>query len=151
MTMTSINRFAVLVPVLVLACGGGRPAPQAGGIAADEPGPSLVVERFLQAANANDLNTMIQLFGTSDRRIDQLESVAKAQRRMYALASMLRHDDFQIQGQQIVPGRMSEAAEVRVRIRRGDIVTAVSHVVVRRRGGGWIIEWVDTEALVQRG
>lgn len=146
----SLKRMAVLLPVLVMACGGGRQASQPSGIAANEPGPSLIVERFLQAANSNDLTTMVTLFGTADRRIDQLESTGSAQRRMYALASMLRHDDFQIQGQEIVPGRMADAVEVRVRIRRGDRVTVVPHLVVRRKGGGWIIERIDTEALVQR-
>ena len=134
-----------VLAVLVAACGGGAsPAPQgpAGG-----PAPLLVVERFLQAANVNDLPTMTTLFGTADKTIDQLEPVSTAQQRMYVLASLLRHDDFVIQGQRVVPGRMNEATEVVVMLRQGSRQVVVPHLVVRRNAGGWIIEKIDVERL----
>ena len=130
---------------LVVACGGGSesqsPTPMGG------PAPQLVVERFLQAANTNDLVTMTQLFGTPDKGIVELDGESMAQRRMYVLASLLRHDDFVIQAQRVVPGRMEGATEVLVLLTQGDRQVIVPHLVVKRSGGGWVIERIDVERL----
>ncbi|HUG41551.1 MAG TPA: hypothetical protein VMM12_13770 [Longimicrobiales bacterium] len=139
---------SVVIAVLVGGCGGGAasgPAP----MPAEGPGPQLVVERFLQAANANDLPTMTTLFGTAAQRIDQLEPEAVAHRRMYVLASLLRHEDFRIEGQRVVPGRMDNATEVMVVIRQERREVSVPHLVVRRNTGGWIIEKIDVEKLTR--
>lgn len=124
--------------------GGGTPA-------SESPGPALLVERFLQAANANDLETMSQLFGTRDRTIVQLDGQTQAEERMYVLASLLRHDDWSIQGQRTVPGRMMDATELLVEIRRGDARAVTPILVVRRSRGGWIIERIDVEPLTTMG
>lgn len=113
------------------------------------PGPALAVERFLQAANANDLDTMMQLFGTADRSIAQIDGQARAERRMHVLATLLHHDDFAIVSQQGVPGRLQEATELDVRLTRGEKSVVVPHVVVRRQSGGWVIEKIDVEKLTQ--
>jgi hypothetical protein len=130
------------------ACGGGRTGEVPAG---RSPGPALVVERYLQAANANDLDTMMELFGTADQTIDQLDGRAMAERRMYVLASLLRHDDFAFRSQQSMPGRTSEAALVRVSLVKGGETVIVPFTVVRRKGGGWIIEQVDVEPLTSGG
>lgn len=130
------------------ACGGSGPPPE---LAGGSPGAALVVERFLRAANANDLETMTQLFGSSTQNIVQLDGQSKAERRMYALASLLRHDDFRIVGQQSVPGRMREATELSIELVRGNRAVVVPHTVVRKRGGGWIIERIEVERLTQGG
>jgi hypothetical protein len=140
-----MTRYLALVPVLVLAaCGSHTPVP-----AMDSPGPALVVERFLQAANSNDLHTMTQLFGTARGTIDQLEPRERAERRMQVLASLLRHDDYSIQGQRAVPGRLQNATDLLVQFTMGDRTVLVPHLVVRR-GNGWIIERIDVEALTMR-
>lgn len=137
---------SVVIAVLVVGCGGGvGAAPSASPL--EGPGPQLVVERFLQAANANDLPTMTTLFGTADKTIDELEPQAVAHRRMYVLASLLRHEDFRIEGQRVVPGRMDNATEVMVVLRKEDREISVPHMVVRRKSGGWIVERVDVEKL----
>ena len=111
------------------------------------PGPALAVERFLQAANANELETMMELFGTSNRTIEQLDGRSMAERRMHLLSSLLRHDDFAIRGQRSVPGRLYDAATVDVDLQKGARTLRVPFTVVRRSGGGWIIEQVDVEAI----
>jgi hypothetical protein len=116
---------------------------------ASSPGPLLAVERFLQAANANDLQTMTQLFGTADKTIVELEGRSTAEQRMYVLASLLRHDDFTVQGQRAVPGRLQDATELQVELTKGEDRVVVPHLVVRKKGGGWIIERVDVEALTR--
>lgn len=119
--------------------------------AAQSPGPALLVERFLQAANANDLETMSQLFGTREHTIVQLDGQRQAEERMYVLASLLRHEDWSIQGQRTVPGRMMDATELLVEIRRGANRAVTPILVVRRARGGWIIERIDVEPLTTMG
>jgi hypothetical protein len=139
------RKFGILASLVVLAaCGSHGSVP-----AMESPGPALAVERFLQAANVNDLHTMTQLFGTARGTIDQLEPRERAQRRMQVLASLLRHDDYTIQGQRAVPGRLQDATELLIELRMGDRTVIVPHLVVRR-GSGWIVERIDVEALTMR-
>jgi hypothetical protein len=139
------RNLALLLTVVVLAACGSQPQVPA----MDSPGPTLVVERFLQAANVNDLYAMTQLFGTARGTIDQLEPRERAERRMQVLASLLRHDDYTIQGQRAVPGRLQNATELIIEFRMGDRTVVVPHLVVRR-GSGWIVERIDVEALTMR-
>lgn len=129
----------VAAGLALAACGGRTPVTPA----AEAPGPGLVVERFLQAANVNDLKTMTQLFGSPDKTIDQLYGRKQAEQRMYLLASLLRHDDFTIRGRRTVPGNTENATELLVQLKKGDRTVVVPHLVVRRKGGGWIIEKID--------
>jgi hypothetical protein len=141
-----MNRnFALLLPmVLLAACGSRDNVP-----AMESPGPALVVERFLRAANTNDLHTMTQLFGTARGTIDQLEPRERAERRMQVLASLLRHEDYTVAGQRAVPGRLHNATELLIELKTAERTVVVPHLVVRR-GGGWIIERIDVEALTLR-
>jgi hypothetical protein len=139
---------AAVIVALLSACGGGREASYS---PAPSPGSALVVERFLQAANANDLTTMIQLFGTAQQTIDQLDGRSKAERRMYVLASLLRHDDYAIRGQRPVPGRIGEAIELQVQLLKSDQSVLVPFTLVEKDAGGWIIEKIDIEPLTQTG
>ncbi len=148
--MIRVKAPLLLTLFLVAAsgCGGSR-RDTTQTAAQGSPGPALTVERFLQAANANDLETMMQLFGTADRTIVQIDGQARAERRMYVLATLLHHDDYTIVSQAGVPGRMKDATELQVRLRRGDRSVVVPHMVVRKKGGGWIIEKIDIEKLTQ--
>jgi hypothetical protein len=140
------RNLVVLFSVAVLvACGARDDRP-----AMESPGPALVVERFLQAANTNDLYTMTQLFGTARRTIDQIESRERAERRMQVLASLLRHEDYTVRGQRAVPGRLNDATELLVELTTPERTVVVPHLVVRRRDGGWIIERIDIEAITAR-
>lgn len=117
--------------------------------ASQSPGPALTVERFLRAANANELVEMTQLFGTHNKNIVGLEGETRAERRMYVLASLLRHDDWSIMGQEQVPGRMRDATNLLVQITRQDESVTIPFLVVRRDRGGWIIEKIDVEPLTK--
>lgn len=140
-----MKRMQVLAAVALLAgCGSGGSATAS---AAASPGPVLAVERFLQAANANDLKTMAQLFGTADKTIVELEGESTAEQRMHVLASLLRHDDFMVRGQETVPGRIHDATTLMVELEQGGRRVVVPHLVVRKNGGGWIIEKIDVERL----
>lgn len=137
---------AVAASMALAACVGGAGSRVP---ASEAAGPALTVERFLTAANSNDLKTMTQLFGTTDRTIVELEGETRAEQRMYVLASLVRHDDYAIMGQQTVPGRMLDATELMIRITREDESVTVPFLVVRTDDGGWIIERIDVEPLTQ--
>lgn len=137
--------LSVVSMMVVAACGGRDQVP-----AMESPGPALVLERFLHAANMNDLYTMTQLFGTAGKTIDQIETRERAERRMQVLASLLRHEDYVVRGQRAVPGRLRDATELMVEMQLQDRTVMVPHLVVRRTGGGWIIERIDIEPITQQ-
>ena len=66
--------------------------------------PALTVERFLQAANARDLETMSRLFGTHDGPIADSGSREEIELRMDVIAEILQHDDYEIISERRVPG-----------------------------------------------
>ena len=66
--------------------------------------PALTVERFLQAANARDLQTMSRLFGTHDGPIVDSGSREEIELRMDLIAGLLQHDDYEIISEGRVPG-----------------------------------------------
>ncbi|HEY8484796.1 MAG TPA: hypothetical protein VIL13_09310 [Longimicrobiales bacterium] len=133
-----------LTALVVGACGSrSADVPRVDGLA-----PALVVERFLQAANSDDLETMARLFGTREGSILKRDPRPDVERRMYALASYLRHKDFKVEGERPVPGRLGEAVWVLVRLDLGrrQVVTPFT---VLRSVDGWLIEQFDLEAIAR--
>lgn len=146
----------ILVVLMAPACGGGSAGSGSGSQefrtpAAQSQEPALLVERFLRAANGNDLETMTRLFGTPEQTIVEREGQMRAERRMYVLASILRHRDYAVVGKQTVPGRMLDAIELQVRIETEDETATVPFLVVRSNDGGWIIEQIGIEPLTSGG
>jgi hypothetical protein len=127
----------------------------AGGVA-----PQLAVESFLRAANcvaavrcatkARDIDSMARLFGTRDGSILDRDPRADVEQRMYALASLLQSDDYSVQGQNIVPGRVGEALQLTVSMTQGGRELSVPFIMVRSRNGDWLVEQIDTRALNAR-
>jgi len=112
--------------------------------------PAMVVERFLRAANSNDLDTMARLFGTRDGPIAQRESRKNADDWMFALASVLRHTDYQILNEQIVPGRRQEATQLVVRLSIGELRYDLPFTLVQSKDDGWLIENIPVDLLTNR-
>lgn len=129
-----------LMLTLVLSACGGKGTSELSPM--EGPGPQLVVERFLAAANANDWQVMGQLFGMPDQTIAERDGPRRSERHMQLLASLLRHDDYAIRGRQQVPGRR-DATKVIVEFVRGPAALAVPFMVVRRDDGGWIIQEIQ--------
>lgn len=133
-------------------------------------GAQLSVERFLQAANQRDVQSMGRLFGTADGAAMDTGSTfgcafkkigswfggrpcvkrEDVEIRMDAIASILQHRDYHIVDERRVAGRTVPATEVRVDMTtaRGVDVTAVPFVVVRTGQGRWLIERVDLERVM---
>ena len=69
--------------------------PACAGATSGESGPALappmVIERFLRAANQNDLDTMSRLFGTEQGPVAEQWPKKEQDDRLFLIASMLRH------------------------------------------------------------
>lgn len=109
--------------------------------------PMLAVERFLNAVNANDLDTMARLFGTRDGSVLKRDPHAEVEVRMYALASILKHNNYAVEGESIVPGRLGEAVEFMVRMSVGEREVSVPFIVVQTKKDGWMIEQIGVERI----
>lgn len=111
--------------------------------------PALVLERFLRAANSNDLKVMAQLFGTEKGSITKFEKASDVERRMFALASMLHYKDYSLKGQQIAPGRLGDAIELSVSMTLpSDRKVTVPFTMVRSSNNEWLVEKFDPDPLV---
>ncbi|HUF52100.1 MAG TPA: hypothetical protein VMN60_14845 [Longimicrobiales bacterium] len=146
MRLSAAARPTSLLAVLVLfaAC--------AGAPARDPRVPAtLTIERFLTAANQNDLDTMISLFGTRDGSVQGKWSKQEADSRMFLLASVLRHTDYSIGPEQIVPGRRDEATQFVVRLVTAQTTVQVPFQLVWSRRGQWLIENIPVDRITRPG
>ncbi|MGH7506906.1 MAG: hypothetical protein ACRELX_14710, partial [Longimicrobiales bacterium] len=126
----------------------GRPSP--GDPAASGVATSLVIQQFLRAVNANDLDTMARLFGTRDGPIVELYDRKQVDDRMFAIASILKHQDYSIDGTQIVPGRRDEATMINVLMSVDGAEVVVPYTLVWSQGESWLIEQIGLEAITNR-
>lgn len=130
--------------------------------------PMLSVERFLQATNARDLDSMARLFGTADgpaydtggvgcafRKIgswlgmaDRCVTRAEVELRMDAIARILRHEDYEIVSESSVAGRNHPTTRVGVDLTQSERrVRDVPFVVVRTNEGRWLIQEIGLERV----
>ncbi|MDH5759699.1 MAG: hypothetical protein OEZ65_08935 [Gemmatimonadota bacterium] len=158
--------MGALAAVLVLAPGCTTHVVQSGESAA--MAAQLSVERFLQAANVRDVETMGRIFGTSDGPIINTgstlgcafkkigswfggESCVKRQEveiRLDAIAQLLVHEDYLIRREESVAGRTSPTRRVLVDItRNGETVAGVPFMVVRDSNGRWLVNEIDLEMV----
>jgi hypothetical protein len=164
----SRSRTLVLA-VLTLAtaaCASGPGPSQAAPVAAQ-----LSVERFLQAANQRDVESMGRLFGTADGPIMNTGSTFSCffkkigswfggsacqkrvdiELRMDAIASIVRHDDYRVVREEPVAGRTRPTRRVLVDFSMGQrSVSAAPFIVVQTREGRWLVEQVPLEQLMGR-
>ena len=128
-------------------------------------GPALTIERFLQAASAvsqlsqgagqgagqmaDEIETMASLFGTSDGSILDRDPRDEVEQRMFLIAQILEHTDYQLAGERAIPGRSRDAIEVIVRLTNAaGNVEVPFHVV--RSGDEWLIEYIHLEAVTMQ-
>jgi len=139
-----------LALLLVLASCGSRSEPIQRDDTAMGMAPALAVERFLQAVNRQDLATMGRLFGTANGPIIERDPRAEVEKRMFAIAAILQHADYKIEGERIVPGRPdAKQLIVRMSVDDGRREVPVAYTLVRSKRGAWLIEVIDLEAITR--
>jgi hypothetical protein len=108
--------------------------------------PALIVEQFMRAVNSNDIDAMLRLWGTRDGPVPARQRPS-FERRMVAVASILRHQDYEFEGDQIVPGRRDEAVQIMVRVTTTRQTAVVPFTMVQGRGGNWLVEQIGIDRL----
>jgi hypothetical protein len=130
----------------------------------------LSVERFLQAANERDVDSMGRLFGTADGSLMDTGGTfgcffkkigswfggnACTQRtdvelRMDAIASIIQHVDYRIVREEPVAGRMSPTRRVIVDMSMPENrrVSGAPFIVVQTGEGRWLVEQVPLEQVM---
>ena len=144
-TARSWRLLAALLALPLFGC-----AAQTVRAADDGIGPAMVIERFLRAANSNDLDTMANLFGTRDGPIADQGSRQQVDDRMFVLASLLRHSDYRIESEEIVPGRRDVATQLNVALTINQDRVVVPFTLVRSKRGPWLIEIIEVQRITQR-
>lgn len=133
---------------------------------ASDLAPALTVERFLQAANvvaqgitgqrdaagtpsaaSTELETMGRLFGTTSGSALRIYPRSEVEERMAILATILRHDDYRIVGEGLVPGRIGKAVQIVVQLTIDGSEINVPFTVVHSEKDGWLIERFNAEAI----
>jgi hypothetical protein len=140
----------MLLPILLVAAScttrvveGTRPADELAGVA-----PVLSVERFLQAVNAQDFDSMARLFGTHDGPFQGEPSQVELQ--MSILSEILRHQDYRIDSERMEPGREHPTRRVGVDLTIGGrVIRDVAFLVVQTGGGRWLVEQIDVEKVTR--
>lgn len=147
---------AVLIGAVCAACVSrveplpGAPAP-AGGTPTDPAvAGALVIEQFLRAVNAQDLEGMARSFGTKQGPIIRLYDRKQVDDRMFVMARVLRHEDYAILRQEIVPGRRDEATQVIVRMTIGGRQHELPFTLVWSNDRTWYIEQIPLERVTGR-
>lgn len=142
------NRFLILILFALLSGCGNRMRPPEG--LAGAVAPSAAVEDFLRFAGENNYRGMGWVFGTREGPLFRLYPAAEVERRMYGLASALRHDGFIVGNSNQVPGRGDGALRFDVVITRGSRNVRVPFIVVAGPERRWYVEQLDVEAVTGR-
>jgi hypothetical protein len=152
MRLASLRSWVPVALFSAVACGGGGSAPANGPTpsADSEVATSLVVDQFMRAANSNDLDTMARLFGTRTGSILKRDPKDQVDKQMFALASLLRHDSYEIVRRDIVPGRREEATQLVVRMKVGPRQVDVPYTLVYSMDRNWLVEIIDLTPLTRR-
>ena len=108
-------------------------------------GPTLIVERFLQAANVGDLETMSRLFGTEDGPFGDRRNTEQVELQLNLIAEILQHNDYRIVSERSVPGARvpSNRIGVDIVLPSGTTVRDVGFTLVLASADQWLINAID--------
>lgn len=130
----------------------------------------LSVERFLQAANQRDVESMGRLFGTADGSVMETGSTfgcffkkigswfggsactqrTEVELRMDAIASIIQHRDYRIVREEPVAGRVAPTRRVIIDLTMPEnrLAPGVPFVVVQTGEGRWLVQEVPLEQVM---
>lgn len=111
--------------------------------------PALTLQHFMEAVNADDLNTMGELWGTRDGKASDRMAGTELQQRLTVMQIYLSHESFEVlppdPGQTV--GAPQGEAHFRVRLLRKNCKPEVPVTLVPYRTG-WLVKSID---LTQAG
>ena len=112
---------------------------------------ALVIEQFLRAVNANDIDAMSRLFGTKQGPVARQWTRQQIEDQLFLLANVLEHENYDILRTEIVPGRRDEAATLIVRMTVNGRQVEVPYTLVWSDDRTWLIENIDLTKVTGRG
>ena len=101
----------------------------------------------MRHAAAKEYAQMGWIFGTAKGPLVRRDPPSDVERRMYALATVLEHSTFAVQGENPVPGRAGAAVQMPVRLTQRGREYTVPFTAVRGPDGRWFIEQIGVEAV----
>ncbi len=123
--------------------GGSGGARAAAGAATSE----MAVRAFLDAANAEDYDRMMNLFGTADGLAVDEFGVQDVEARMIFLSELLKHDSYtlsQVNLAMLGPDRVRYEVQMSG-TRKGSVVVPV--IAIPDGSGRWFVERLNVDAL----
>lgn len=130
-----------LLPLTLLAAAcGGRPVPTD----ALPSSPVAAVEQFLAAANANDLATMGEVYGSKRGPVNYWMDATEREKRLTVIRSYLVHERYQVEPGTL-PGNDQGQRIVRIQLVRNNCRPIVPFTVQQFRTG-WLVLSFDIEA-----
>jgi hypothetical protein len=115
--------------------------------AATAPGAATsraALETFLRAVHREDLQAMSLIWGTVDGAARDRMSREDLERRELIMICFLRHDNYQILGEQQLAGSERRTA---VELRRGNLTRSSNFTTIQARDGRWYVLTADLEPL----
>lgn len=170
--MTTVRRSRVAGVLLALAAAGCTTTVYQSPAPAAAVAPQLTVERFLQAANARDVDALSRLFGTVDGPMGDTGSTfgcffkkigswfggtacrsrSDVEIQLDAIARVLQHQDYRIDREESVAGRPNPTRRVFVDLRQGNrTIQDLAFEVVRTGDGRWLVERVPLDRVMGEG
>jgi hypothetical protein len=164
-------RLGTLTIAAVVSAAASACTTQAGPSEVAPVAAQLSVERFLQAANNRDVQSMGRLFGTAAGPLGDTGGTfgcffkkigswfggsacsrrVEVELRMDAIASVVQHQDYRIVREEPVAGRNDPTRRVLVDFDMGSrSVSAAPFVVVQTGEGRWLVQEVPLEAMMGR-
>jgi hypothetical protein len=142
-SIVSFRTVAVLL--LLAACssatqGGSRSDGQLTGAASAQ----LAAEQFLRAVHAKDLQAMGAVFGTDKGPARDNIERTELEKREIILQCYFDHDAYRVLGE---TGGMGGHRDVRVELRKGNLVRQTTFNVIRGPGGRWYVDNMDIAAV----
>jgi hypothetical protein len=102
------------------------------------------LETFLRAVHSEDLQAMSLIWGTAEGPARNRMTREDLERRELVMICFLRHDNYQILGEQQLAG--SERRTL-VELRRGNLTRSSNFTTVQARDGRWYVLTAELEPL----
>jgi hypothetical protein len=138
-----VTTFRAAIPAFILAtfgCVGKSAGP--GTLPAD---PVAVVERFLAAVKANDLDAMGDLWGSSRGPANTWMAADYREKALTVIRATLVYEAYAVDPSGTRPGSSARERVVRVQLRRNNCQPTVPFTTLRV-GDGWLVSNIDLAA-----
>jgi hypothetical protein len=141
-------RLSVLaLAISAAACASAFQAPPEGPGA---PTAATAVEQFLRLAADQEYLAMGWVFGTDKGAVLRRDPPRDVERRMHAIANILKNDMFVIRSQTPVPGRIGGAFRFDVVVSNSGREYLVPFTAVRGPDARWFIEDIKLDVITSR-